>query len=231
MDLILLHSPWETEFFDRRIGEVIFPKYAEFSFLEENFELIQAKVGADEHEKIALLKQHGFEFVEGEIEFEWDLATVEKNLDWHIAGEEDIPILQMCFSHAFPHTRFQPPYFSSEENQRFYAEWIKNAVLGKFDDLCLIQRAGNGDLMGGISLKLQKKIAKVGLLNVIPEYQGQGIGKCLLQQAASWAVAQQADTLKITTQIGNLAAIGLYQSVGAKVVATRYWFYKLRVKR
>ncbi|MGL6149220.1 MAG: dTDP-4-amino-4,6-dideoxy-D-galactose acyltransferase, partial [Plesiomonas sp.] len=41
-----------------------------------------------------------------------------------------------------------------------------------------------------------------------------------------WCLARGIHTLRIATQVGNLAALRLYIRSGATIVDTAYWFYR-----
>lgn len=211
-------------------------------------DIVQAKVNAQDLVQIAQLQKLGFSFVEGKIEFELDLTQtsfwntnqavnnlekfaifLENQTACKIAQQHDLVELQTLFGSAFLNSRFRPPYFSLEENQRFYQTWVANAVSGQFDDICLIKRSEKGQLQGGITVKLeQNQHAKIGLLAVAPSFQQQGIGKILLNAAVIWALQQNRTKLHIATQSSNIHAIRLYQHIGAKIKAVYYWFYPKR---
>ncbi|RGE47997.1 hypothetical protein MHD_05830 [Mannheimia granulomatis] len=200
---------WLSDFFDR--------------------EIVQVKVKAEDLAQIEELQKQGFVWVEGEIEFELNLGEYakfpEKTTACQIATPQDIEALQLLFGSAFPNSRFRPPYFSIEENQRLYQEWVTNAVKGSFDDLCLVKRNEEGEIQGGVTLRLKQNQATIGLLAVAPKFQRQGIACELLNAAILWASKNSAELLKISTQTSNLKAIRLYQRLGAEVKAIYYWFY------
>lgn len=226
--MFLKASPnqWESDFFGKPIERVeIVEQEGENALFSPPCALQQIKIASQEADKIAFLQQQGFQLVEGEVDF---CLTLENAAfaPFIRAQEGDIPELQALFVNAFSHSRFRAPYFNAAENQRFYAEWIKKAVLGQFDDLCLIQRAANGELQGAVSLRLNGNSARIGLLAVAEKARGQGIGKCLMQQAMTWAQQQGAEKLFVATQHANLSAIHLYQNLGARICAMSYWFYR-----
>lgn len=226
-------NQWESGFFARQIATLQWVETTEkFPIIFPDFDLarldlVQTKVASGDSEAIDWLQQQGFQLVEGEVEFRLNLAEICENpTPCKVADENDLADLQALFGNAFPHSRFRPPYFSLAENQRFYRQWITNAVRGQFDDLCLISRTASGQLRGGISLKVKGSQAKIGLLAVAETFQGQGVATELLSAATAWAKSKGAEQLTISTQISNLAAINLYQKFGAKMVATAFWFYK-----
>ncbi|EFL77971.1 TDP-fucosamine acetyltransferase [Actinobacillus pleuropneumoniae] len=200
-------DPWLSNFFARPI--------------------IQAKVTAQDYPKIQQLQAQGFQFVEGEIEFGFDLVNYQGKITaCEAATVEDIKQLETLFGQAFPTSRFREPWFSAAENQRLYRTWIARAVRGEFDQLCLVLKTTSGQIQGGISLRLAGEQAKVGLLAVSPAFQRQGVASILLQAAQNWAKRQGANSLLVSTQIGNLPAMNLYLTQGASILATAYWFYR-----
>ncbi|HDV7284676.1 TPA: dTDP-4-amino-4,6-dideoxy-D-galactose acyltransferase [Mannheimia haemolytica] len=190
-------------------------------------EIVQVKVAADDFTQIARLQKQGFVLVEGELEFELALATFSENMTaCRPADMADLPDLSLLFGSAFPDSRFRPPYFSREENQRFYRTWIENAVKGEFDDIGLVKCNADGQIQGAVTVRLlAEQQAKIGLLAVKSDCRQQGIGTELLNAAIAWAKQQNAKKLMITTQLSNQKAIRFYQAFGASIKAVYYWFY------
>ena len=95
------------------------------------------------------------------------------------------------------------------------------AVIGIFGHVCLVVRAGDGQIQGFVSLrKLNEREARIGLL------AGRGMGEKLMQAALHWAQQQQVETLRVATQVGNTAALKRYIASGANIDATAYWLYR-----
>ncbi|AAP96586.1 histone acetyltransferase [[Haemophilus] ducreyi] len=193
--------------------------------------IVQVKVATADHQQIQKLAQQGLQLASSEIVFALPLTNkVCKPTTCQQATTCDLNELTWLFGQAFPRSRFGPPWFSASENCRFYQTWIRRAVQGEFDDLCLIQRSEDGQLQGGISLRRQQQegqppYAQVGLLAVDPLFQRQGVGRTLLQASINWALTQQLEHLVISTQLSNLNAINCYLTFNARVVSTHYWFY------
>lgn len=217
---------WLSNFFGRDIAELELIENAQSDFLFPDFTLIQTKLPSSAVKEIQWLQKQGFQFIEGEIIFEYDLANFSPDLTaCRAATEQDLAQLEP-FSHLFSQTRFRSPWFSLLENRRFYWQWIQNAVKGEFDDLCLLSETASGEIQGMITLRVKENTAQVGLLAVAEKFQKQGIGYCLLMNAIAWAKSQQATKMVVTTQLSNLAAIQLYQCLNGKISGTYYWFYR-----
>lgn len=224
----LERQAWESDFFGREIALLAFDEGENLSANLDfsPFALVQAKVENQHFSQADWLQQHGFCLVESEVTFCLDLANFpEKSTTCEIATLADLSELQTLFGQAFSVSRFRPPYFSPTENQRFYQHWITQAVNGKFDDICLIQRHTSGQIQGGISVRLQGDKARLGLLAVSPIFQRQGVASKLLQAGVNWLKARHVQQLWICTQASNQPALSFYQHSGARLISQADWFY------
>lgn len=227
-------NQWESDFFQKKIAQLYLTQAgcnknaAIFSTILSKlsqYDLVQAKVSADKSAEIACLSQLGFVKVEGELDYCWQFPYLIADLS--LAEESDIAALQQLCGTAFSESRFRQPWFSLEQNRRFYEKWIENAVKGTFDEVCLLEKSGE-QIVGAISLrrdKLQSNVARVGLLVVAQQARGQGIATKLLQQAAYWCRSQAVSELWIATQQNNLQAQKLYEKCGANLQKKALWFY------
>lgn len=221
-----VRNVWESQFFGREIAHLV--ASAE-DLPHQAWQLIQAKVATTEFEQIVSLQQQGFCLVETEVVFSLSLSPsvlegIARSHTLSFAKPTQLKALLSQFSSAFADSRFRPPYFSREENQRFYTKWIENAVNGVFDHCCMIEEI-SGEPAGIVTLRIENYQACIGLLAVAEKYRRQGVGTRLLQYAQAWAVEQGATFLEIRTQLSNRSAIALYQSAGAELVGSYYWFY------
>jgi GNAT superfamily N-acetyltransferase len=62
----------------------------------------------------------------------------------------------------------------------------------------------------------QALITRVG---VLPHYHGKGIGRDVVQACIEFAKLKNVKTIKLTTSSSQMAAVGLYKSLGFKIVA------------
>lgn len=63
-------------------------------------------------------------------------------------------------------------------------------------------------------------------ISVLPEYQGQGIGRLILHQLINTCVMQKKTQLGLAVTISNKNAIHLYESVGFQFLSTFYEYIK-----
>ncbi|HHG8773102.1 TPA: dTDP-4-amino-4,6-dideoxy-D-galactose acyltransferase [Raoultella planticola] len=181
---------------------------------------LQAKIAAEDSERLDVLQHLGFQLVEGEVDLALPVG-VSDDAGSEVATAADIPRLRELAAQAFAQSRFRAPWYPPDASGRFYARWVENAVLGTFDNQCLIFRAADGDIRAFVSLRqLNTTEARIGLL------AGRGAGAELMQAARHWAGLRQLSTLRVATQMGNTAALKRYILSGANVENTAYWLYR-----
>ncbi|WP_233268385.1 dTDP-4-amino-4,6-dideoxy-D-galactose acyltransferase [Pantoea sp. BAV 3049] len=191
------------------------------------FGLVQVKVLSQQTAELDALSRLGFRLVEGEADFVLGIGTGGRPEGIRIARKEHIPALREAASGAFAHSRFREPWYQPGDSGRFYAQWVENAVLGTFDNQCLLAVSEAGEMQGFVSLReLPDGSARIGLLATLPEAQGLGVGQRMVEAAIDWCRARHLSRLHVGTQLGNLPAIRLYLRCGGVLERTAYWLYR-----
>ncbi|WP_193016951.1 dTDP-4-amino-4,6-dideoxy-D-galactose acyltransferase [Proteus sp. FME41] len=225
---------WESEYFSLKTGRLEFDTQAPVltSKQLDIFAIVQAKVASHELSLIDKLSQLGFQFAEGEIDFKLPIGTENAckkapECCFRDANEGDIDLLMTAASEAFVQSRFRSPWYQEGDSSRFYGLWVKKAVLGTFDNICLLTCDAENNVSGFVTLRrISECEARVGLLAVMPNRTGQGIGKQLMSVAKFWCQQQGISTLYVATQISNIAASRLYTHSGGLIESTTYWLYR-----
>ena len=218
---------WESEFFGSRIGRFT-PGGDQMLPVEvmQQYHLLQARVSAEDYESLGTLNRLGFRLAEGEASLVMTLRQTARQTGVRIARAGQIPELRQAAASAFLQSRFRAPWFNEDDCRRFYAQWIENAVNGTFDDQCLVACNAQGQPEGFVSVRETGEQARIGLLAVLPDARGKGVGQRLLLAAADWGRVRGVTQLHITTQLSNLAAMRLYLRSGARLENTAYWLYR-----
>ncbi len=214
---------WESEFFGLRSAIVRLqddgPVLNASAF--DSWPRIQAKISASSAQQLDALQQLGFRLVEGEADFVLSVPVQVVDPQAQTAVTGDIAPLRQMAAIMFSQSRFRAPWYPEDASGRFYAQWIENAVKGVFDHECLLFRGTNGDIEAFVSMRqLDAQEARIGLLG------GRGAGEKLMQAACYWAQQRQLKTIRVATQMGNLAAIRRYTRSGAIMESTAYWLYR-----
>lgn len=220
------------------------------------YKLVQAKVPMYQTDWVDALMKNHFTLVEGEVDLAYELAPLAESEnsdisemlthfnrsnscsvnDWYVtvANAVDIEYLQHTASELFKNSRFRAPWYKTSDSGKFYAKWIEKAVLGTFDNICLVikSRASEDEhsIVGFVSLRdLGNQQARIGLLGAIrksSQQEKKPIGMTLVAIAKLYCQMQQFNKLYVATQSSNIGALRLYIKSGANVISSAYWFYK-----
>ena len=106
--------------------------------------------------------------------------------------------------------------FSIQQFENLYKRWIDNSLDFGFSDDILVY-VEEKKIIGFISYKIKNNEATIGLVAVLPNYQGKGIGKKLLQFVENELIKNDIKVLNIPTQKENLEACSFYEKRGYKV--------------
>ena len=67
-------------------------------------------------------------------------------------------------------------------------------------------------------------IGAIGMIGITPAYRGKGLSKQLLLTGMNYLCASGVQDVRLDVDGGNIAAIGLYESVGFEKVGELHWF-------
>ncbi|MGC6389293.1 dTDP-4-amino-4,6-dideoxy-D-galactose acyltransferase [Ewingella sp. S1.OA.A_B6] len=221
---------WESEFFSLSTAKLHVDPTAEV-LTESTFTAysrVQVKVNADDSQMLDALQNLGFRLVEGEIDFCIALDSLTSmSGTLHTATELDMAEVSTAASVAFRLSRFRAPWYQLQDSERFYTLWAQKAVLGTFDHVCLLDKGPSGETRGFVTIRQTVSgEARIGLLAVLPVWQGSGVGKTLMAAAQQWCAESGISRLHVATQTGNLAALNLYLASGGKISHAAYWLYR-----
>jgi ribosomal protein S18 acetylase RimI-like enzyme len=97
---------------------------------------------------------------------------------------------------------------------------IAQQVLGMLvqrNDFYSVSALDNGKLVGSNFLSLMDPVAGVGPVTVDPSYQGQGIGRTLMQDVMDYAQRNNIEQVRLMQDSFNVASLSLYASLGFDV--------------
>jgi dTDP-4-amino-4,6-dideoxy-D-galactose acyltransferase len=216
---------WDSQFFHKNIGDVQWGFKTSHQPSSETYDLITTRVGALEHTKIRSLQEHGFVYCEGDVQLTKEIGTSDSITSYKVATQTHLPELLTMLDDMYQISRFKKPWFTAQDRDRFYKEWLTKAVYGTYDDCCLVIIEAN-KICGFVTLKEHPNYAQIGLIGVSSEHQGRGIGKKLLSIAEHYLEQRNCTTLSVATQMSNIHALNLYTRFGFRLTETNLWFYK-----
>lgn len=135
---------------------------------------------------------------------------------------------------AFRFDRFHSdPVFTSEQADRLHAAWARSCCEGIAADTVLVAQHGN-KIQGFLSFKWEahdpaiggQRLATIVLLATAPGHTSRGIGSQLINRCLLSIRQQNADAVRVGTQIQNSRALRLYQKCGFRSVTSSFTFRK-----
>ncbi|SPW26490.1 TDP-fucosamine acetyltransferase [Edwardsiella tarda] len=146
---------WESAFFALHTGRLSFCDQA--SPLQaaacDAYQLVQAKVPADDLACCDALYALGFRLAEGEVDFVLSPQAAAPSGRQRPAQADDCLWLRALAREAFALSRFRTPWYQPQDSGRFYAEWVEKAVYGTFDHACLLALDDTGAPQGFVTLR------------------------------------------------------------------------------
>ncbi|MCX7793134.1 MAG: GNAT family N-acetyltransferase [Thermodesulfovibrionales bacterium] len=217
---------WDSNFFGRKIGELIISEKFTFSSIkkeikraeEKGFDYLICRLSSFDIALISTLTMSGFYLSDIGITWVTDTRTFKFSGDPAKdrvlkAEEKDIPGLKKIAKGLFKESRFyRDPFFKKKEADKFFETWIVNSVKGISADIVLwIPKKGF------ISCKKEKDTGRIVLVGVARGFQGKGLGKALVEKALRWFKDEDIFTVKVRTQLNNINAMNFYNSMNFKI--------------
>ena len=219
---------WDSDFFNRKIGELFINE--ESQSIEDfiAFDLIYLKADSN-----IPFTNKGFKntLVEQKLLFSKNKLSSktkkDKSVKSFFATDVDINQLYKLAFESGKYSRYKlDDNFNNSEFESLYRKWIDNSINKKFADIVLVYTE-NEDVYGFITCKITNKIAKIGLLGISPLKQGRGIGTKLLNTMEACLFEKGVEKINIPTQLINEQACKFYAklgySVGNRMCIKHYW--------
>lgn len=123
------------------------------------------------------------------------------------------------------HSRFKrDPHITQQQFTALYTIWITRSLDKEIADEVLVV-GHKKNVIGMVTLTKRNECGTVGLIAVDKAHRGQGIGLRLMQAAETWFRQEQCRTMKVVTQLNNLAACRLYQKHQFELISNLYYYH------
>lgn len=178
--------------------------------------------------------QAGFFVVDVNVTFDWDKmanrisgnkTSCDGNIVIEAAGADDALAIEKIAGHCFLFSRFHlDPALGLDRANEVKRQWARNACRGRAS-VVYVARQKKNDVVGFLAVLEGKSVngkeAIIDLVGVDATRQGQGAGKALSRMFVDqWR--GRTDRLRVGTQISNIPAMRLYESIGFRVTETSY---------
>jgi len=213
---------WDSNFFNMKIGKVIFKgdeiainQFKDFDliyvFSNKNnlpFRLMDKKIvyTINDLSQIQCDEYTEFDFYNPEIDNYNELLELS-----YQSGE---------------YSRFKlDDKFKNDEFKKLYKEWLDNSINKKIASHILIKKQ-DGRIVGFCTFgEKTQGLADIGLLAVDLNYRGKGIAKNLLKSAICLSKELGFNKLQVVTQLDNIPANILYNQLGFKKETLTYIYH------
>lgn len=204
---------WDSEFFGRRIGRIkVDCLGAELREFQCVFDLIYVETTC---ENDCCAPPSHPEWFDAGRKLTFATATCEGRLDAAITQlTTRSPELQELAWLSGHQSRYRlDPNFTEEEYRRLYTRWIDACLEGQWDATILgIER--HDELAGFVTVESMADHARIGLIAVHSDHQGQGLSSQLIRAAKVIAKETGHEELRVSTQHTNEAAVHAYLNRG-----------------
>lgn len=193
---------------------------------------LTARPDAGDLATIHALEAQGFQFLDGIQTFAFDIGSD----SWpESAGllrpfrDADRAQVIAIARGAFFYDRFHADdALAPGVADRIHEAWIDNCCSGRMADGVWIAEEA-GVVLGFVTCKLdcERRTGTIGLVATDIIARRRGVGRHLTAQALHWFHRQGAASVKVGTQLTNLPAARLYQSLGFRSVSVSLMFRRM----
>jgi ribosomal protein S18 acetylase RimI-like enzyme len=172
----------------------------------------------------------GFAVVDVNVTFDWDAVAAGADtsradaVEVALADAGEVAAVEAIAGHCFAFSRFHlDPVIGRDRANEVKRQWARNACGGRASAVYVARRR---QAVVGFLAVLESKSAAgtdaiIDLVGVDAGHQGQGVGRALSRTFVDqWR--NRADRLRVGTQISNIPAMRLYESIGFRVAETSY---------
>lgn len=188
-----------------------------------------AKIPTADIGSVTVVTRAGFDVTDVNVTLDWadesDLSGSEaSDVEIGRASEIEAHAIEDVASRCFTYSRFHlDPLISTAQANEVKRQWARNACRGRAATVYAARRGG--ELAGFLAVATSDaggtKDAIIDLIGVDAGHQGRGVGRSLSRAfITDWQ--GKVDRLRVGTQISNIPALRLYESLGFRVSETSY---------
>lgn len=189
----------------------------------------QAKIATRDVIAVNNARRAGFAVIDVNVTLDWDnCAGFGQEGGAGVIVEsvtaDDVAAIEAIAGRCFTFSRFHlDPAIGLERAHEVKRQWARNACNGRAKAVYVARRGGAvcGFLAVLVNEQAERTDAVIDLVGVDGSHQGQGAGRAL----SSFFIERwrdRADRLRVGTQISNIRALRLYESIGFRVTETTY---------
>lgn len=225
---------WDSTFFNYNVGRIIVNEnqsinLSEFLLDSKKYKLVYIFSKLSLHNELFKLVDEKVvlhqELSSNSCDLPSDFFTI-KSFDKLIHNRQELEKLAL---ESGIYSRFNiDKNFKSGEYNKLYLKWIALSIEEKLAFDIIIATDKNETIVGFVTLnKKSETLVDIGLVAVSDGFRGKGIGKSLMNYALNKSFELGYKEIQVVTQITNINAMKLYESVGfnikEKTFVYHYW--------
>src|SRR5205085_7742685 len=191
-----------------------------------------AKIPNRDVSAMTIATRAGFFVVDVNVTFNWDKAANGvfgnslggNKMTIETASRDDTLAIEEIAGNCFTLSRFHlDPAIGLDRANEVKRQWARNACVGRASIVYVARQQGHvtGFLAVLENKSSEREDAIIDLVGVDAAHQGRGVGRALSGMfVEQWQ--GRADRLRVGTQISNIPAMRLYESIGFRVAETSY---------
>jgi len=191
-----------------------------------------AKIPTRDASAMTIATRAGFFVVDVNVTFNWDKTANGvfgnslggNKMTIETASRDDTLAIEEIAGNCFTFSRFHlDPAIGLDRANEVKRQWARNACVGRASIVYVARQQGHvtGFLAVLENKSSEREDAIIDLVGVDAAHQGRGVGRALSGMfVEQWQ--GRADRLRVGTQISNIPAMRLYESIGFRVAETSY---------
>lgn len=143
-----------------------------------------------------------------------------------LIASEELHQAQNLVEGAFGISRFfADSHLDRARCGEFYRTWVANSFSGEMADVIVASRH-EGSLDAFVTIRYDSnRLASLPLVAVRSDRRGIGVGKWVMREALNWLGNEGMESVDVTTQLANVGAIRLYESLGFAIHDSGVWLH------
>lgn len=221
---------WDSNFFGFKVGEISDFSAEPITIEDKEIHFVQTKSEEDIEPNLI-----GFEkkYQEAKVVFAKELQQ-KHSIEKDIRDFDEFPLDKEIFYpiayESGKYSRYkQDPCFSEDKFKHLYELWVENSINKSFATKIFYIANEEGMPKGFVTLKASQNEAHIGLIGVLPQYQGEGLGSALLKACENYSIETGVKTIYIPTQLENTPACNFYKKMGyetSEIVYIKHFWRK-----
>lgn len=221
---------WDSNFFGFKVGEISDLSSAPIVVEDKDIKFVQTKLEEDIELNITSFDK---KYQEGKVVFAKALQEPH-TIQQEVKDYDNAPLPQEAFYEiayeSGKYSRYkQDAFFGEEKFRHLYELWVENSINKSFATKIFYILSEEGVPKGFVTLKVSQNEAYIGLIGILPQYQGEGLGSTLLKVCENYGIENGVKTLYIPTQLENIPACNFYKKMGYEKSETLYIKHYWRV--